>query len=151
MDTEFRNHYMREKKTSRFTTSFNVFLFIFFLVCLSASLRFLYLGNPFQSSDNAGLAVDIIAFPGYAWMIQQNYGFIITFYVKLFVGLVSLLGITITEFWWKAPIALIGTLQVPLTFFFLRRLGCSRGWASLGTAFISILPIHVMLSRYLYL
>jgi len=120
------------------------------LVCLALLVRLLYLGNTFQSGDNAALAVNILVNPGYSWMIRGNYGFLINLFVKLFVGLASCLGITITEFWWKAPIALLGTLQVPLSFLFLRRLGCTKVGALGGAAFIAILPIHVMQSRYLW-
>lgn len=127
-----------------------VTLFICSLVCLSALLRLLCLGNPFQSSENAGLAAEIIAFPGYLWMTQEHYGLLISFYLKFFVGLVSLLGVTITEFWWKAPIALLGILQVPLTYFFLKRMGCRELGSLCGAAFVSVLPLHVFLSRYLW-
>lgn len=120
------------------------------LICLALLSRLLYLGNTFQSGDNAALAVNVIVNPGYSWMIRGNYGVLINLFVKLFVGLASSLGITITEFWWKAPIALLGTLQVPLSFLFLRRLGCTKAGALWGASFMAILPIHVMQSRYLW-
>lgn len=120
------------------------------LVCLALLSRLLYLGNTFQSGDNAALAATIIRNPGYSWMIRGNYGVLISLFVKLFVGLASSLGITITEFWWKAPVALLGTVQVPLSFFFLRRLGCTKVGALWGAGFVAILPIHVMQSRYLW-
>jgi hypothetical protein len=108
------------------------------------------LGNTFQSSDNVELATRIILLPGYTWMIREYYGVLINLLVKVSVGVVSLLGIAVTEFWWKAPVALLGTLQIPLTYRFVRRLGGGRMAALAGAAFVSILPIHVMLSRYLY-
>jgi len=120
------------------------------LLGLALLSRLLCLGNIFQSGDNAALAVNVIVNPGYSWMIRGNYGVLINLFVKLFVGLVSSLGITITEFWWKAPVALLGTLQVPLSFLFLRRLGSTEAGALWGAAFVAILPIHVMQSRYPY-
>ncbi len=120
------------------------------LVCLSLLLRFLHLGNTFQSGDNAALAASIVANPGYGWMAREHYGVLINVWVKLLVGLASSLGIPITEWWWKAPIALLGTLQVPLTFLFLRRLGGRQSSALWGAAFMAVLPIHVMQSRYLW-
>jgi len=122
---------------------------IVFLFCFSVLLRFLYLGTIFQSSDNARLAANIILFPGYAWMIKENYGFLINLYTKLFVRLVSLLGITVTELVWKTPVALIGALQPPLTYFFLRRMGCKKIGSFCGAALISVAPLHVFQSRFL--
>jgi hypothetical protein len=117
---------------------------------LGLSLRMVLLGNTFQSSDNVELATRIILFPGYAWMIQEYYGVLINLLIKVPVGMVSSLGIAVTEFWWKMPVALFGTLQIPLTYRFVRRLGGGRMAALVGAAFISVLPIHVMQSRYLW-
>jgi hypothetical protein len=123
------------------------------LTCLSLLLRTLFLGNTFQSSDNAELAFKILKNDGsgYWWILREYYGALINVYVKLFVGLLSFFDVVITEFWWKFPIAAIGSLQAPLTYFFLkRRIGCSNIGALAGAAFISILPIHVFESRYLW-
>ena len=120
------------------------------LVLVASLLRFLHLGNVFHSSDNAELPARIVVNSGYLWMLQELYGVLISLLVKLFVGFGSALGINIPEFWWKAPVALVGVLQVPLTFAFLRRLGCSHAGAFFGAAFVAVLPIHVMQSRYVW-
>lgn len=117
------------------------------LFCVGLVLRLLLLGNTFQSADNAALAEKILRF-GYRWMIADNYGFLINIYVKLFTAGISALGIDVTEFWWKAPIALAGSLQVPLTYLFLKKLKCHPTGAVLGAAIMAVLPIHVMQSRY---
>lgn len=137
-------------QNSGFTGRFRVFVIILSLSCLALLLRLLLLGNIFQSSDNAALAFRIVMSSGYDWMIREPYGLLISLFVKIFVAIVSSLGITVTEFWWKSPIALLGTLQVPLTYFFIKRLGCRGIGALSGAALISILPIHVMQSRYLW-
>ncbi len=134
----------------QWTNSFQNASILFFLTSVAILLRFLYLGNPFLSADYAELAIKILKNPGYLWMAGERVGFLINFFVKLFVGSVSFLGIKVTEFWWKAPIALFGTAQVPLTYFFLKGLGCKRTGALTAAAFVSILPIHVMQSRYLW-
>lgn len=113
-------------------------------------LRFSLLGNPFQSSDNSALATRIILNKGYLWMFKEYYGLMINLVVKVFTAFLTLLGVTITEFWFKFPIALFGTLQIPLTYLFLRKLSCSRIISSFGAGLVSVLPIHVMLSRYLW-
>ena len=123
------------------------------LFFLSLTLRLLFLGNTFQSSDNAELAFKILKNDGsgYWWILREYYGALINLYVKFFVAVVSSLGVTITEFWWKAPIAILGSLQVPLTYLFLkRRVRCSNTGALWGAAFISVLPIHVFQSRFLW-
>ena len=81
-------------------------------------------------------------------MLMEPYGVLISLFAKLFTGFISALGTNITEFWWKAPVAIFGVLQVPLTFFFLKRLGTSNVAAFFGAAFVAVLPIHVMQSRY---
>jgi hypothetical protein len=119
----------------------------------SLVLRTLFLGNTFQSSDNAELAFKILINDGsgYGWILREYYGALINVFVKLFVGLLSSLDVVITEFWWKFPIALIGSLQAPLTYLVLkRRIGCSDAGALFGAAFVAILPIHVFESRYLW-
>jgi hypothetical protein len=118
--------------------------FLTLAILVASLLRFLYLGNTFQSSDNAELPAAIVVMPGYRWMPKQHYGLTIYLYVKLFAGLLSALGISIDEFWWKAPIALVGVLQVPLTFAFLKRLKHSNVIALYGAALVAVLPIHVM-------
>lgn len=120
------------------------------LIAAAALLRLLYLGNTFQSSDNAELAVRILTNDGYAWMLEENYGLLINLLVKLSAGVVSGLGVGLTEFWWKAPVALFGIVQVPVTYAFLRRLGGSREAGLWSAALAAVLPIHVMQSRYLW-
>lgn len=127
----------------------NIFLLIGLLIT-AFLLRTLYLGNTFQSADNAALADRIVHNHGYAWMVREYYGFLINFIVKIFVATFSLLGIKVTEFWWKLPIALVGSAQVLLTFFFLKRWFKSLRLAFSGAAFLAILPVHVMQSRYLW-
>jgi len=128
----------------------NVCVTIFVVLVGGILLRTILLGNTFQSADNAALADRILHHRGYAWMVREYYGFLINFIVKIFAATLSALGIGLNEFWWKLPIALFGSAQVLLTFFFLRRFLNSLRLAFWGAAFIAILPIHVMQSRYLW-
>jgi hypothetical protein len=137
--------------TSRDTVTTEIIAILLSLFSISFLLRILFLGNTFQSSDNAELAFKILTNSGYLWIIREYYGALINVYVKLVIGLLSWFGVTITEFWWKIPIAILGSLQAPLTYFFLkRRIGCSNIGALTGAAFISTLPLHVFESRYLW-
>ena len=126
------------------------FLLLFLIFCFGMFLRTYRLNNTFLSSDNAFLATKILTNPGYRWMIFENYGVLINFYVKVFTGFLSLLGIPLNEFWFKLPIAIIGSAQIILSFGFLNWLMKNRASALLGAGLISILPIHVMQSRYLW-
>ena len=117
---------------------------------LALALRIFRLGTVFDSSDNTELAARILLLPGYGWMLQEQYGVLINLLVKIPVGLLSMAGVTITEFWWRAPIALAGAAQVFVTWGLLRRLGCGRRGQLAGAALMVVLPIHVMQSRYLW-
>ena len=118
------------------------------ITLVAVLLRTVALGNVFQSSDNCELPVKILRISGYAWMARENYGVLINLLVKLFVGSASALGVTITEFWWKLPVALVGAMQPVLTYAFMRRLGCGRFGALASAAFMAALPVHVGQSRY---
>ncbi len=120
------------------------------ITTIGAAIRILYLGNTFQSSDNAQLTVKIIVFPGWTWMLLENFGILINVIEELFVHVLSLFRESMTEFWWKLPIALIGTFQIPIVYLFLTKMKCNRRKALLGAALISVLPIHVFQSRFLY-
>ena len=120
------------------------------LVAVSLSLRLPLLGNVFDGSDNAELAARVTFYPGYGWMAREGYGLLINVLVKLCVGVFSLLGITITEFWWKLPLALVGSCQAPVVYLFLRRLRCREAGAVFGGLAVAVLPLHVMQSRYMW-
>jgi hypothetical protein len=132
-------------------TDIELILALLSLFFLSFFLRIFFLGNTFQSSDNAEIAWKILRNNGYSWILRDYYGAIINVYIKFSVGLLSSFGVTITEFWWRAPVAVIGALQAPLTYFFLKRsIGCTNVGALAAAAFLAILPIHVFISRFLY-
>jgi hypothetical protein len=114
------------------------------------ALRLIQLGTSFRSADEGAVAARILKYPGYAWMFREYYGLLINLLVKWSAALVSFLGLTLTEFWWKFPVALAGALQAPLTYGFLKSLGAGRFGRLLGAALMAVLPLHVMASRYLW-
>jgi hypothetical protein len=128
---------------------------ILILAAIGASLRLIHLGNTFQSSDNSQLAVLILHCDsgrghGWAWMLDHRYGVLLPAVVKAFTGIASAFGVGITEFWWKLPVALVGTLQIVVYFLMLRDLEARRATCLGGAAMMAVLPIHVFQSRYLY-
>jgi len=120
------------------------------LVALSMLLRLPLLGGVFDASDNIEVAARIVFYPGYRWMLLEPYGLLINLLVKVSVGVFSWLGITITEFWWKLPVALVGSCQALVAYLFLRRLRCGEAGAAFGGLAVAVLPLHVMQSRYLW-
>jgi len=120
------------------------------LVIVSLALRVPRLGGVFASADNAELAARIVSNRGYAWMVRERYGLLINVLVKLSAATFSSLGITLTEFWWRLPLAVVGSFQAPLAYLFLKRLRCREAGAVFGAFAVACLPLHVMQSRYLW-
>jgi hypothetical protein len=118
------------------------------VLLLGLLLRVLFLANIFQSADNAALASRIVSNPGYGWMSREYFGVMINLLIRLWAAALSTMGVTLTEFWWKLPVAAMGSLQAPLLFFFLRRIGCSSIATWSGAAMAALLPIHIMWSRF---
>ena len=120
------------------------------LILLAFALRSIGLDLTFRSADETAVATRILKFPGFAWMFREYYGLLINLIVKFWAAGVSVLGITLTEFWWKLPVALAGTLYVPLVWGYLGSLGAGTFGRLFGAAMTAVLPIHVMQSRYLW-
>ena len=128
----------------------SVFGTMVLIIALGLLLRLQHLGNTFQSGDNAALAWAVSSKQGNLWMFQEQYGVLINVLVKGFALLVAWLHVGMTEFWWKCPVALLGTAQIPLTFFFLRRLGYGSVASIAVAGLTAVFPLHVMQSRYLW-
>ena len=130
------------------------YILLFGLFVAALLFRTIFLGNTFQSADNVALADRVVHYCGYAWMAREYYGFLINFLVKIFTATLSTLGITLTEFWWKFPIALVGSVQVLVTYFILRKavnfLAKPKLLAMAGAACLTFFPNHIMQSRYLW-
>lgn len=125
-----------------------ILLGLIFLAGLA--LRLIMLGTTFRSADEGAVAARILKYPGSAWMFREYYGLLINLLVKSGASLVSFLGLTLTEFWWKFPVALAGAFQALLTYRFFKGLGAGRFGRLLGAALMAFLPLHVMASRYLW-
>jgi hypothetical protein len=130
----------------------NIFILNILLLITAVGffLRTFLLGNTFISSDNAELAVRILGKPGFLWMVLEQYGILISLIDKMLVTFFAFVGINVTEFWWKIPVAIVGIMQIPLTFFFMRRLHVSLIGSLITSCIIAILPIHIFQSRYLW-
>ena len=113
-------------------------------------LRVLQLDHTFVSSDNVMLAERIVKRPGFVWMVLEQYGLMISFFVKIGVSVTAALGITVTEFYWTLPVAIAGTLSIPVVYLFLKRMDVSEPVSIYGAAITSILPVHIFQSRYLW-
>lgn len=121
------------------------------LTCIiGLALRAYQLDHTFTSSDNVMLAERIVKKQGFLWMLMEQYGLLINLAVKFFSAAVALCGITVTEFWWTLPIAITGTLCIPLAYLFLRRLEVTIPMSITGALITAVLPVHVFQSRYLW-
>ena len=115
------------------------------LILLAFALRSIGLDLTFRSADETAVATRILKFPGFAWMFREYYGLLINLIVKFWAAGVSVLGITLTEFWWKLPVALAGTLYVPLVWGYLGSLDARTGRLCRGVG--GIYPAHRRLVR----
>ncbi len=114
----------------------------------AAALRFLWLGGEFISEDDVRQTWRVIHSPGYLWMVDWATGMLGPLMQKVWIDSVGALGVTATEFWWRAPSVLTGLLQLLLTYPFARHLGISERAALLAFAVLAVLPVHIANSRY---
>ncbi|MEL6545302.1 MAG: hypothetical protein AAFQ82_11800 [Myxococcota bacterium] len=124
------------------------------LVLLSAFgllLRTLGATHPFESSDNAELALRVIENRGISWIFLEKYGLLNPLTIKVFAAVWSdALAQGLTEALFKLPVALLGAGQSVLAFFFARRLGATSAACVLIALMSAVFPLHVMQSRYLW-
>jgi hypothetical protein len=111
------------------------------ILACGAILRFWHIGGEFPSSDHAELAAILVAFyprsiasflPGpssTALLLTNPHGVVSPVIALVFSWVYGLAGITITEFWWNVPFALLGSLLPLLAYR------------------VALLPIHVSFSR----
>jgi hypothetical protein len=119
-----------------------------FLMLVAGVLRMAGTNRPFIGQDQVLAPFFACYGPGYMWMISfYSTGGIIQLVAWVSAFILTSLGVAMTEFWWIAPIATVGTLQVPLTFVLALRLGCRNPLALAAAATMAVLPIHVMQSR----
>ena len=131
-------------------SSLKIVMIISAICVIGFTLRAFQLDHTFISSDNVMLAERIVKKQGFLWMLMEQYGLLISLCVKFFSAVIALLGITVTEFWWTLPIAITGTLFIPFTYLFLKRLGVSTAMSLTGALFAAVLPVHIFQSRYLW-
>jgi len=136
--------------SSKTFNTFRIVILLSLICIIGLALRAYQLDHTFTSSDNVMLAERIVKKQGFLWMLMEQYGLLISLCVKFFSAAVALCGITVTEFWWVLPVALTGTLFIPLAYLFLTRLGVSTAMSLVGALMIAVLPVHIFQSRYLW-
>ncbi|MCA8955911.1 MAG: hypothetical protein KDC87_07545 [Planctomycetes bacterium] len=120
------------------------------LTLAALALRVAWLGFSFHSSDEVELAHRILVHDGWGWMVEEPYGLWISLLGKLSALAVASLGIPLTEFWWRLPIAVAGAALVPVAHAGMRGLGCTPRAARVAAGCAAVFPIHVFHSRYLW-
>ncbi|MEM6730356.1 MAG: hypothetical protein AAF658_02300 [Myxococcota bacterium] len=120
-------------------------------LALGLCLRVLGSDHPFESSDNAELALRVLDHHGITWVFGERYGFLNPLAVKVFSALTSdAINRPINEWLFKLPVALMGTAQIALSFAFARRLQLDSMSAAIVALVTAVFPLHVMQSRYLW-
>jgi hypothetical protein len=129
------------------TKVYKSIMLVFISLSAGGFLRLYLLGNVFQSSDNAELAVRVLENRGLLWMFLDNYGFLINLTVGSFAHFFSILNITLSEFIWKLPVAFIGIVSLPVMGVLVAK-KYEYSYGLLIMLFFSVHPLHVMQSRY---
>src|SRR3989344_1514563 len=133
------------------------------LIC-SLLIRVYYLDFPFCSNDEAlhqQFVIDSIQTNINSFFNFNNYGIgnplrilvsIISitydFFLLLYISLISLLKIPITETVWRLPIIIIGVINIALIYYFMRFF-VNKKDSLITAAFFAIFPLHVGWSRSL--
>lgn len=116
-------------------------------------LRLVANDGPFPSSDHAELAAIVTFFYprslslGRSWEILTSvHGTLPPLVSLISTTVIGLAGISITEWWWNLPFALLGVVSILVAARFAEWLA---GWrAGMITALlVAVLPIHAVLSR----
>jgi hypothetical protein len=124
-----------------------------------ALLRTVDIGRPFASGDHAEVAAVVSFFyprdaqalspvnPTSVWHLLENpHGVAPIGLALIWTSLVGIVGVSITEFWWNLPFALLGLCAIPLAYRLGRQLG-GRPAGILSALFMAVLPVHATLSR----
>ncbi|GAC1649740.1 MAG: hypothetical protein NVS4B8_23480 [Herpetosiphon sp.] len=129
------------------------------IVFVGGLLRIPNIGRPFASSDHAELAAVVTLFyprslaaitltnPRSSWhMLDNPHGIVEASIAFLWITVVGLLGVSISEWWWNIPFVLLSLALLPLGYLLAKRLG-SRLAGVLAALSLALLPLHAVLSR----
>lgn len=129
------------------------------ILLIGAALRLPEIGRPFVSSDHAEVAAVVSFFyprdiralapsdPGSVWNLLQNpHGVAPVGLALAWISAVGGLGVTINEFWWNLPFALLGLCIIPLGYRLGVQLGGRRA-GMLAALLLAVLPVHASTSR----
>jgi hypothetical protein len=112
-----------------------------------AALRFIGLGAPFESSDQATMAHAVRYNFGIDWILGHQYGPVIAIIYAAYARFMSWMGIGLTEFVHRLPVALVGWLQILITYPLMRRLHRTQIEAALAMLIVAALPTLVTDAR----
>lgn len=103
---------------------------------------------PFQSGDYASMPYMVSYWYGWSWVVAHIHGPLLPAIVLLFAKSVVAVGATMTETLWRLPLAVVGTLHVPVAYLLMRRLGTRAPTALLAAAMTAVLPSLTNDARY---
>lgn len=120
----------------------------FTVVVLAASLRIWNIDAVFESSDQAAMANMIHHNFGIRWIFAHDYGPTLPVIQRSFSTLCCLLGIPVSEWTCRFPVALVSLAQVLISYPLLRRLKASNREAFFATLCVALLPTLVSDGHY---
>lgn len=118
------------------------------LAGLALMLRTYGTNVPFHSGDYASMPYMVSHWFGVSWIIAHIHGPLLPAVVWLFAKAAVGLGLVMNEAMWRLPLALVGTIQVPVTYLLMRRLGGHAWTALLAAGLAAVLPPLTSDARY---
>jgi hypothetical protein len=120
------------------------------LTLAALALRSYAIDVPFHTGDFAHLPYKVSRYYGVAWIIADIHGPLLPLAVWFIAKVVVAAGGVMNETMWRLPLALVGTIQVPMTYFLMRRLRAHAWTSVLAAAIAAFLPSLASDARYPY-
>lgn len=118
------------------------------LTALAGGLRFWNMSATFESSDQASMAYLVAHSFGLEWIFAHQYGPVLPSIARAFAGAWNVCGLPFTEMTARMPMALLGTLQVLVTYPLVRRVGGGQAAGLLACGAGALLPSLVSDGHY---
>jgi len=122
--------------------------FLIFAALVALALRTYRTDVPFHTGDYASMPYMVSHWYGISWIIAHIHGPLLPAIVWLFAKFAIAVGLVMDETMWRLPLALVGTIQVPVTYLLMRRLRAGRWVAILAAAIAAALPSLTSDARY---
>lgn len=117
-------------------------------VLVAFALRTYRTDVPFHTGDYAALPYMVSHWYGVSWIVAHIHGALLPAIVWLFARGAVAVGLVMNETMWRLPLALVGTVHVPVTYLLMRRFGAGRWIAIMASGIAAVLPSLASDARY---